>query len=491
MTGVPLRYLLLLAALAGAASAADTWRNIRPGVDLLHRTTAGPQDIWAARVDLTRPNVGIYASADTPEERGVSTLTFARNVDALMAINTDWSDGRTPVGLAISRGNMWHSHIPDDTVGGNWGYMGCTADKRCTIGWERPLDVNPDFANPVLRPRRFFMAFGANGIPMVSDGVAHQGCYDNVRNPRSGVCLAEGGDQLWMIVVDGRRGGAAGLTCDEVRQLMLDLGCTDGAMLDGGGSSTLVAEGQVQNRPSDGQPRRVSNHLGILYADPVDPGCPEPNARACDGNIISSCVGGRVFDRGDCAFFGASCEEDGAYAYCVHPFCPQGDGQAAQCTGETTLNRCVDGQLEENIDCAAFGLLCHEGACVRERPPPPPPPEPDAAPPPPPAEDAAAPPPPQPDGAAPPPPGDDDGGPPPRPRSDAFSEGAIPDAGDEPDFGRDPEPPGAAGDAEPPATSPSASDGGLEGGCAFGGPSGIPLAALWWLPVALARRRSR
>ncbi len=94
------------------AQASDTWTVVRTGVDYLLQTTAGPQDIYAVRVDLTVPNVGLHASAD---EDGTErhTSTFARNADVLVAINGDWSDG--------------------NSVGKDWGYLACTATKQCTI----------------------------------------------------------------------------------------------------------------------------------------------------------------------------------------------------------------------------------------------------------------------------------------------------------------------------------------------------------------------
>jgi hypothetical protein len=177
---------------------------------------------------------------------------------------------------------------------------------------------------------------------------------------------------LNLFVVDGRRDGAAGMTCAEIRDLMLEFGCQDGAMLDGGGSSTLVVEDIVKNQPSDGSLRTVSNHLGIIYSDAVDPRCDVANGRFCNGTVISTCQGGRFQGSGDCGAFGAGCEEDADYAYCVHPFCPGGRGQGAECTGATTLRQCRDGFLPEtDADCGAFGLVCGAdaagAACMEAR----------------------------------------------------------------------------------------------------------------------------
>ena len=356
--------LLALAGLSAAspAAATDTWTAVQPGVDLLHRTASGPQDIHAVRINTSLPNIALRASANVRSaERGVNTQTFARSVGALVAINTDWSDGVTPVGLAMSGGVRWHNHIPDSRLGGHWGFVGCPLHKRCTLDREQPTDVAWWFTEPERAPYRFHEAVGANGILMIQGGVAKTGCFDSARNPRSGLCLEADGTTMWMIAVDGRRSSAIGMTCTEVRDLMLDLGCTDGVMLDGGGSTTLVVEDDVVNTPSDGSLRSVSNHLGVIYNGAADPACRVENGRWCEGTRMRTCQGGQQTADGDCATFGATCQEDGAFAFCVDSRCPGGDGLGAACLDATRIASCNDGGYGEG-DCAAFGLSCGEDA---------------------------------------------------------------------------------------------------------------------------------
>ena len=346
-----------LTALATPAHAGDTWTNIRNGVDYLHRKADG-QDIYATRIDLTVPNVGIHSSNSTSgDERRVTTPTFASNADVLVGINGDWSDATTPVGLAISDGVQWHNHLANDDLGSRWGYFGCTVDKDCTIDAEKPTDTAWWFTTPTLAPYRYFQAIGMNGEILVSSGAAESGCYDTSRNPRSAMCLLADGTTLWLFVIDGRTSTAAGMTCDETRDMMLQFDCWDGAMLDGGGSSTLVIEGDVKNNPSDGSPRTVANHLGIVYSDSIDPACTLANGRWCDGSVISTCQGGRSLGSGDCAAYGATCEEDGNTAYCVESRCPGGSGSGVSCLDATRAASCNDGVYSEG-DCAAFGLVC-------------------------------------------------------------------------------------------------------------------------------------
>ncbi len=71
------------------------------------------------------------------------------------------------------------------------------------------------------------------------------------RNPRSAVGFSKDSSTVFLITVDGRRPTDAGMTLVELAKLMLQLGVHDGMNFDGGGSTTMVVEGKVANRPSD------------------------------------------------------------------------------------------------------------------------------------------------------------------------------------------------------------------------------------------------
>lgn len=335
--------------------AGDTWETVRAGVEYLHRTTSEPQDIHAARIDLSLPNVAVRASQPIyDEQQHVTTSTFARNVGALVAINGDWSDTVNPYGLAIGDGWQWHDHT--DT----WGFLGCDIHKKC----ELDAYTGVWWFTPTIYPWRFFNAVGANGVVLMRDGVQMpmgSGCYDSSDNPRSAACLEADGTHLWLVVVDGRQSDSAGMTCAETAALLADLGCWDAVMLDGGGSSTLYVDGQVKNDPSDGSERVVGNHFGVIYNGSADPACVEANGKWCEGTVIHQCAGGQAHASGDCAIYGASCQEDGAYAFCVDYRCPRGDGMGAACLDATRVASCTDGVYGEG-DCGYFGLVCGEDA---------------------------------------------------------------------------------------------------------------------------------
>lgn len=84
------------------------------------------------------------------------------------------------------------------------------------------------------------------------------------RAPRTAVGITATGGVV-LAVVDGRQPRlSVGLTLPETATFMQELGAQSALNLDGGGSSTMVIEGQVVNRPSDGRERPVNNALLVF-----------------------------------------------------------------------------------------------------------------------------------------------------------------------------------------------------------------------------------
>jgi exopolysaccharide biosynthesis protein len=90
------------------------------------------------------------------------------------------------------------------------------------------------------------------------------------RNPRSAVGFSKDSSTLYLVVVDGRRPATdAGVTLVELARVMLQLGAHDAMNFDGGGSTTMVVDGKIVNRPSDQTGERAvgSGLLVIVGAD--------------------------------------------------------------------------------------------------------------------------------------------------------------------------------------------------------------------------------
>ncbi|MDQ4065162.1 MAG: phosphodiester glycosidase family protein, partial [Actinomycetota bacterium] len=97
------------------------------------------------------------------------------------------------------------------------------------------------------------------------------------RHPRTGVGYTADGRVLF-VTVDGRQPGySVGMTPKRFGKLFIELGATYALNLDGGGSTTMVVNNQIVNRPSDGPERPVGSALLLLPGpDPVPIATPAP-----------------------------------------------------------------------------------------------------------------------------------------------------------------------------------------------------------------------
>ena len=118
--------------------------------------------------------------------------------------------------------------------------------------------------------------FGSNLVWDGKDVTADvSGSYNTDRHSRTMVGITADG-KLVICVLDGRQEPfSCGGTMHELAQIMLEAGCVRAFNLDGGGSTTFMAKNEgsnictVQNRPSDGSERSISN--GIIIASTAVP----------------------------------------------------------------------------------------------------------------------------------------------------------------------------------------------------------------------------
>jgi exopolysaccharide biosynthesis protein len=81
-------------------------------------------------------------------------------------------------------------------------------------------------------------------------------------HPRTAAGYDEDLNWLYLVVVDGRSDSAAGMDLIRLAHLFRKWGCDLALNFDGGGSTTMVVEGETVNSPSDPSGERpVSNSL--------------------------------------------------------------------------------------------------------------------------------------------------------------------------------------------------------------------------------------
>ncbi|WP_346353605.1 phosphodiester glycosidase family protein [Azotosporobacter soli] len=83
------------------------------------------------------------------------------------------------------------------------------------------------------------------------------------RAPRTALGVTKDGHVL-LVVVDGRQTHSVGMTLLELALFMQEIGAQDAMNFDGGGSSEMVMNGRIVNKPSDGRERRVGDALVVV-----------------------------------------------------------------------------------------------------------------------------------------------------------------------------------------------------------------------------------
>jgi exopolysaccharide biosynthesis protein len=134
-----------------------------------------------------------------------------------------------------------------------------------------------------------------DGMPY-DDPDGPSGSEYDARNPSSGAAIAADGT-LFLFEIDGREPQVSvGVTRAEFAALMRAFGASSGIAFDGGGSSAIVVRdpGQrtasLQNSPSDGFERPVSNGLFVYSTAPIG----APSQIVGDPQTVRTLVGGAV-----------------------------------------------------------------------------------------------------------------------------------------------------------------------------------------------------
>jgi len=126
------------------------------------------------------------------------------------------------------------------------------------------------------KPNKVYNAISGDRM-LIEKGEIVSGLDDEVSQPRTAIGVNSNGRYFYLIVVDGRQPFYSdGATFAELAQLLFDQGAFRAMALDGGGSSTMVIEGEngepvILNSPIDhyipGSERPVANHFGV-YVNP-------------------------------------------------------------------------------------------------------------------------------------------------------------------------------------------------------------------------------
>jgi hypothetical protein len=238
---------------------------------------------------LPRPMIAHVISIDTkkndisflvtpPDSDGETPLNarttsqFLEEFGVQLAVNGDgfspwWSnspadyyphvgDPVTPLGFSASKGKVYWNGENDGDVG---------IEPTLYISRRNALSFN-------IRPDNLSSAISGDRMLVVKGEIA-PGLDNEELDPRTALGINRNGRYLYIVVVDGRQPFySKGATFTELAELLRKQGAYMAMAMDGGGSSTLVVEGddgsaRILNTPIDnyipGRERPVGNHLGI------------------------------------------------------------------------------------------------------------------------------------------------------------------------------------------------------------------------------------
>ena len=201
-----------------------------------------------------------FAGEEYSRDNVEATSAIAERHDAVLAINGDYYNFKDKNGLVIRNGVLYRDKpttrdillvMKDGTFKAmpRGRYPGGQGEQLIAEGVEQAFMFGPllvDEGEIVELPEKYFISM-----------------KDNITEPRTAIGQVDDNHYVF-IVVDGRRDGWSenGMTLKRLQQIFVEEGCRIAYNLDGGGSSTLIFNGERINKSSGSRERDVSD---IIY----------------------------------------------------------------------------------------------------------------------------------------------------------------------------------------------------------------------------------
>ena len=240
-----------------------------------------PINAWAAIIDPTDPYVDLDVIVSEDLDRRETLTQFSKNKKARVVVNGGYFlmdknptehvgllyvNNRTvaPATRSILRNNKRYytargalGFLDDGGIDIAW----VTSRNDSLFNFAEPLENRPekpvdsfDFSiaetwevDDALHAGPVLMHEGK--IRVTSDEEVFFGSTIPNIHPRTAAGYRNSGE-LVLLVVDGRQIDSRGVDLQELAILMRDLGCVEAINLDGGGSSAMVVDGKLLNRPA-------------------------------------------------------------------------------------------------------------------------------------------------------------------------------------------------------------------------------------------------
>ena len=206
------------------------------------RYRAYDSNIYVADVEVTDGTSILSAFANNTYGRNITDTTsdMAEENNAVLAINGDYYGARQS-GYVIRNGVVYRNQ------GSNGEDMVISKDGTLSFIFESDTTTDSLMQKQAWQVLSFGPVLVENGQVAVTEndevGMAM------ASNPRTAIGTVAKNHYLF-VVSDGRTSESAGLSLYELANFMKSLGATNVYNLDGGGSSTMVFQGEVVNNPT-------------------------------------------------------------------------------------------------------------------------------------------------------------------------------------------------------------------------------------------------
>ena len=256
-----------------------------------------PLKAWVAKVNLLQDNIYVKVLSSNDTDQRDTPIQFSDHNNAKIIINGGYFNSeKNPiehVGLLKTGGKLKepasHSVYRDSekyfisrgafgvTYSGTVDIAWCSTKNDSIFEWERPITNRPGYPNdslPFSNAHYWHVRDALHAGPvLIKDGKIDLNIEDEVffNTPVSGVqprsAIGYTKDQhLVLMVVDGRQAESRGVYLEELALMMSEFKCMEALNLDGGGSSAMVADSRLLNRPSGRTVQReVMSAIGIFY----------------------------------------------------------------------------------------------------------------------------------------------------------------------------------------------------------------------------------
>ena len=260
----------------------STTPNFPAGIKIMKgRNDELPINAWAAIIDPRDPDVDLNVIVSEDLDRRETLTQFSQNKKARVVVNGGYFlIDKTPtehVGLLYVN-NRTVAPATRSVLRNNKRYftargaLGFLDDGGIDIAWVTSRnDSLFNFAEPLKnQPEEPVDSFDFSkaetwevddaihaGPVLMHDGKIRVTSNEEVFfgstipdiHPRTAAGYRNSGE-LVLLVVDGRQVDSRGVDLQELAILMRDLGCVEAINLDGGGSSAMVVDGKLLNRPA-------------------------------------------------------------------------------------------------------------------------------------------------------------------------------------------------------------------------------------------------